>query len=169
MAKKLECYTKPKKDGGTYTTCVEGQKGQKKPKRRIVKRPKGTAARIEKELKEKKEKKKQDKKVATFLGDIEEKGKKPASRLKSARKDAEDAIERKLRIGDATKNYVPTTEEAVQYSIAQERLAISLNMMRGSAYRSSREQKLKRFREEHAKIIEFAANNPRQMRKILLA
>ena len=24
--KKLECYTKPKKDGGTFTTCVEGQK-----------------------------------------------------------------------------------------------------------------------------------------------
>ena len=31
MVKKKECYTKKKKDGGSYTTCVEGQK---KPKRK---------------------------------------------------------------------------------------------------------------------------------------
>lgn len=36
MPPKLKCYTKPKKDGGTYTTCLEGQK---KPKKLKIKKP----------------------------------------------------------------------------------------------------------------------------------
>jgi len=33
MVKQLECYTKKKKDGGKYTTCVEGQKKKKRTRR----------------------------------------------------------------------------------------------------------------------------------------
>ena len=39
MPPKKECYTKPKKDGGTYTTCVEGQ-AKPKTKRLVKKYPK---------------------------------------------------------------------------------------------------------------------------------
>lgn len=42
MPRKLECYTKPKKGGGVYTTCVEGQKGKKAP----AKRKAATATRL---------------------------------------------------------------------------------------------------------------------------
>ncbi len=46
MVKKKECYTKKKNDGGSYTTCVEGQKKPKtikiKRKKKVVK-PKKTA------------------------------------------------------------------------------------------------------------------------------
>lgn len=53
--KKLECYTKTKKDGGKYTTCTEGQKAPVKTKRLVKKeapkkpepvRASGTAKRV---------------------------------------------------------------------------------------------------------------------------
>lgn len=40
MVKKLTCWTRPKNDGGKYTTCKEGQKKKKPPAKPAPKKKK---------------------------------------------------------------------------------------------------------------------------------
>ena len=95
MPPKKKCWTKPKKDGGTYTTCKEGQdkpKEEEKPKKKIKFR-----------VKPKEEEKEEKPKKRVFI--VKGKAKaKPANKPQHAK-----VIEPKKRVANVAK-VIPATK-----------------------------------------------------------
>ena len=103
MPPKKKCWTKPKKDGGTYTTCKEGQDKPKKteePKKKIK-------FKVKPKEEKKEEKKEEPKKKRVFH--VRGKAKaKPANKPQHAK-----VIEPKKRVANVAK-VIPATKSTMK-------------------------------------------------------
>ena len=155
MPPKQKCYTKPKKDGGTYTTCVEGQK--KKKKLKILKpiEKKKVKPLTEKQLLEKHGK---------FLGEHQKKEKEKVEAKPKKEKIDYDEVEESSSFLSGVdmiydfSDFFTYSEERVSTELAQERAiyrsSIRMNKFIQKALKKLAKQKKIKSTDEYIKFLD---------------